>query len=735
MLSNAAILLVALAQAAPQEEPKVTYQTVAAPVARAVENLAKLANRRLEVAPAMRDGVLVIKVKDAPLGQVLDRIATVTSGKWESTNPDGQRLVPDTGLRAKQATQELQDRIAWLKKEVERRAKSLKEAEDQQAKESQKENKSANDPQQADSPFPFMNPPNAQVLRLVQMLDLSALAAIPPGGRLVYSTQPTPMQVRMPAQATPILTEMVRAHNVRAQREAERKREQESKPQTPQELQMQEFMKRFGLVPDLQPIQQVGKALLVVERPSSTMFMIPTGGNELTFSVRIYDSQGNLGPSATDAIGSGSPMEVVRELAREPKPNEGTKITFSPITKEYQQLQQFRDSAKAMETKISDELLARLLRPDEFDPLSFSVSEALLAVAEHKKLGLIANLPDGAVGLFAVLEGSVEPTIESAEDDLKQGGEVLWQEQDGWLVIQPAKPAQARAERLDRTALAKFLQEAHTRLVPSLDQLAAYARVAPSPSETPLVMLHFFVFAPNAMQDGFMGTGDWDMLRLYGMLSTSQRQTLLAGGPLAFGGLNAEQTAQLRRMVFGAGAKLQTGAESDEPQNDPNSLESFFGQFMPQTNRTLQTEPTEVMPNGLPPNGTVRVSSQHEPVVLISGNAQATGRSFGVMDANLLAMMQYFESAMEEAQVGGEMPRIEKGRVGTRTKLDFTFRLARQVVMRHTLADDFVAKDAPITPLDQLPTEFQAQVQRRLEAFKKTPFPFFGGFGRQQPPP
>lgn len=325
--------------------------------------------------------------------------------------------------------------------------------------------------------------------------------------------------------------------------------------------------------------------------------------------------------------------------------------------------------------------------------------------------------------------------MESFESDLKETGAIQWQEEGGWLVVQPARPVAARAERLNRGALAKLLNDAHTRLVPSLDQMAAYARVAPSPTHTPLVMIHFMVLAPNALQGGFMGTDNWDMLRFYGMLSASQRQALLAGGQLAFGGLNAEQTAQLRHMAFGADAKLQTQADGDEPQDDPASLESFFRQFMPQTDRTLLTEPTEAMPNGLPPNGTLRMETQQEPIVLISGNAQATSRTFGVMDANLLAMMQFFESAMEEAQVGGQMPQLERGRVGSRTKLDFTFRLARQVVMKHSLTDDLVPKDSPIVSLDQLPADFQARVQKRLEAFKKSPLPFFGAFGRQQPPP
>jgi hypothetical protein len=99
-----------------------------------------------------------------------------------------------------------------------------------------------------------------------------------------------------------------------------------------------------------------------------------------------------------------------------------------------------------------------------------------------------------------------------------------------------------------------------------------------------------------------------------------------------------------------------------------------------------------------------------------------------------LAMFRYFAEDPKMGQMAGQMPKIERVRLGSRRTYDFNFHLTRDVTVKQMLLDDSIEKTAQAISMDDLPADFKGRIQKRLELLKKSPFPFNMG-GNSGPPP
>jgi len=247
-------------------------------------------------------------------------------------------------------------------------------------------------------------------------------------------------------------------------------------------------------------------------------------------------------------------------------------------------------------------------------------------------------------------------------------------------------------------------------------------------------MIYMMIFAPNAIQSGMAGTVNWDMLRFYGSLSTLQRKNLVDGSKMTFSQCTPAQLASVRQMAFGPDEALEA--------EDPNAKKPDFE--MPQIWRRLfsaaaggdyRTEPTEVMPNGLPSEGYVELHFTNETIAKPAGNLPAM---FGnaVLGADELALLKMFRESESMQQFAAMMPNIEEMRLGQRSIYEFKFTVAQGVTMSHNLNDDRVDANGPIVKSANLPADFQKLIEQRLVMMKKIPFfdPAFLG-GRQVIPP
>lgn len=728
LLAALALVTASFAQSA---SPKITYTTVAVPINRALAEISKQAGMRLTAAPLVANEVIILSVKGMPLDDVKIQIAKACSAKWEPIE-GGEMLIPDLVQRRQE---EQKDRAEY----VEALSKSLKQLVDS-LNPPKPDPKAKADPAGAAMAeqvgwFGGSGASGKAIIKLIQSIGVTNLAAIGERDRVVYSSNPTRMQKPFVGNWGPILAQLVTENNEQI---AKRMRDK-TEVKEPENEQMKKLREMFGDFDETdKPVEGTpSKAILICAR--QPMF----GGLMLT--LRVYNEKGKIVITGNQMLMGGDSMLAdipdmefgPDGLPREkPKPKTATTekpIEFSVTTKELNSLSNVMNMA-ASPTKMSDELRMKLLSPDQYDPLSFTTSEALLATAAQRGKNLVAVMPDkmdSYLAMFMPKSEALTPTqyLESIQD-------VATVSADGPIIlIRPLKPAESRKERIDRVALGAFLKAVDSKGTISLDDLAAYAQRSNSPMEDTSSMTYFMLFAPNAIQSGMGGQVSWDALRFYGSLSATQRKSLSEGTRMSFSQFSPPQAAAVRQLAFGPEENLI--AENPDAKKPEFEFPSFIrGALMARLGGDYRSEPTEVMPNGLPGTGFVELKLTQDSIAKPTGNVPAM---FGnaVMGADELAMLKMFKDMPGMEQFSAMMPTIEEVRLGERSVYEFKFTVAEGVYLEKTLNDDRLSSKSPVVKMANLPSAFAKKIDDRLAAFKKLPFfdPAFLSPNRGGPPP
>ncbi|MFQ3677349.1 MAG: hypothetical protein SNJ74_05355 [Fimbriimonadaceae bacterium] len=371
---------------------------------------------------------------------------------------------------------------------------------------------------------------------------------------------------------------------------------------------------------------------------------------------------------------------------------------------------------------LSRGLEEKLLRPDQYDPLSFGPSEGLIAASKAKRLNLVANLPDSLAGGLGQLMQAMSPgsgpasTVHQFLARMFASSDVQAAIDGGWLTVEPKEPSKSRRERVDRRALAALLADTRRTGTLSLDALAAYAVDNPPPTQSPGALLHIMLMAPGAV-GGMQGAmSDWNLLRFWGTLGQAQRETLFRGGTIAFGQLTPVQRTSLERVLFGPNANLRVtqGTGNRTPRG---GLMGMVENMLPRPARDFREEPTEIMPTGLPAMGTISASNRVETVAYPAGtSAGIMGRM--ALGPTELAMFQWVRE-QGNLPMGGVMPNIENVRIGERRNTTLTFTVAPGVTATRNLTDDRVDANAAPVSMNSLPPAFRAAVEQELSRLRQ----------------
>lgn len=682
----------------------------------------------------MQKEIVAFNVKDVPLATVKEKLAKAVVGEWTTATDGTEYLGPDVSARNILARADLQARKESI-------AKTLKKLQD---------SLTAKQPEDVEG-IPTMGfgmgmgggAANRLTIQLSFGLQAADLAAVPKGGRVVYSTSPNAMQkpLNVPGLQK-YVDEFVAANN----KEASVATDPFEGKDPAEEEKLAQAEKLFGMMmPKLKKIETPPtKILVIVERGG----MFAGMGDSLELRVVAFDGAGSV--LANGSASLESPFgEAVRasvevaaaQLKGQEKPKEEVKphdpkldkkIELSPLTIEFKSM---TSGAEMMQSdkQPSPELWARILRPDLYDPLSYDVSESLLAMSDVEGTNMIAAIPDDAVDMGGMMRGGKEQTVFSFKESLKGNKSVKVETVDGWTLLSSTHPLTSTAMRVDRVSLAKLLESTQKSMVPTLDAMAAYAAINPPIMETPVVMPTLMFAAPNAISMGMRGVQDWPMLRLYGLLGAPERETLKRGQTLPFAGVNSGAQGILKQMVFGAGGRFQIGPDVEEKGLGFMAMAmSMMGQRLD----SFKQEPTELLPNGLPAQGGLSLNLKAGHFIMADSKA-GMAKFFGAMGPEEYSMLKYFSEEPKMAAAGGMMPKIDKFKVGERDTLDFRLLLAADVTQKHTLMDHRMGKDAATVGESALPADFMAEVEKQMKLFKEGLAPFLsapGMFGGGVPP-
>jgi hypothetical protein len=302
-------------------------------------------------------------------------------------------------------------------------------------------------------------------------------------------------------------------------------------------------------------------------------------------------------------------------------------------------------------------------------------------------------------------------TVGSFVERLQENRALAIETKDGWFTVRPFDPESSKKFRVDRKALQDLISAAADG-APSMDAIAEYALANESPMKTEIVMPYITLFVPSIFADMMMGARGWSAIRLYGTLSTTQRNVLRASGQIAFSTLTPPQRAHVEELLYGVETSLQVIDPSKPAEELPEFMKMAGAMFGGGQGMDFRTEPTEVMPNGLPSQGVIAGLLEKKPILT---PAQGILSKMG-FDASMVAM---FTFAMQMPEAAGQMPEFGAMKLGERTILNMRFLVAPSVEQAERISADAPSADKSSYSMDNLPPIMKAAVEKEMAKLRK----------------
>lgn len=436
----------------------------------------------------------------------------------------------------------------------------------------------------------------------------------------------------------------------------------------------------WDLVEKTAPTKAVAEVVFAIERPNAAPFT--------RYLLNCYDAAGRSVIHAHTSL-----MTIEKQTAPS---TEGSPVKWSNVSIELAKLYGTWDFRATQGLLNLPKLLTDALsKPTEIDPISFGFGEGILACGDEWKENVIASVSDDEY----YWQARTGLTTGEFWGRLKRRISLVCDRADGWVIVRPADPIEARRTRGDRIALERLIAKTKEANWALLDDVAEFAMSNPNCRQLPQSFLFSFQSMVNYYGEGGAGyiSGDIRHLQLYGSLPKSTRAKLEAGEAIPFGSLPSAAKAILTAMVYEPAGALLMGAV---------------------------IEPTEIMPGGLP-SGAMLTASVSQ-VTLIAPMPDAGEPSMPVrgMDAAAIAV-QRWSSAHDDSPYAQEVPQLNRVVLGTRKVWHFRVTLEGKEIAACTVADDVLSKERKVTTMGELPDKVRAELEKAYQDYLK----YMGGGG------
>jgi hypothetical protein len=684
------LLLPALAMSlARAQSASISFSCRAEPMSRLIVDLSKATGMHLTVSQTCANDVLLVSAQGVKTRDLLAEIAKVDAGKWKST-ADGMIFSADLVARRTESRQEVGKQAALVETIIDQRLASASKKADPAKPGAEVDLSTVSDTL---GQLPEM----AAILKLLKGIDPSRLV-IDNDQRVVFSSHPNEMQVPFGPGADQILEDLIKSHNERI--EASKPKAAVGAEEAPSTLPASVQ----GLV------ERMTQKIVGYAKADLTLGTLPYVGG-LMANLSLYDQNGKVilfEPYPLDFSGLQNLMAAAKPMK---DPNK-TPVELSPETKSLTKM--LTTAAAAMGAghfSVPPLLSPYVIDPEHHDPLALLPSDKLIALALAEKKPLVAVVPDDAMSLVGSMTTN-NLTVESFEKELAEGKSMVMSEQNGWIEIKPVAPDKARSNRTDRSALGKLLRATKASGIPALDDIAEFAQDAPPPLNGGVCQLYLSLFVPGGSGQGMDGFTNWNMYRIYGQIAQDRRLALLSGSTVPINNLTLTQQNYLVQMVFGSLGQLQVGNE----QGDTGIISQMMSLSM--GGNDYKNEPTELLPSGIPGGGYFEMKADHEQFVSPVSATPDDSAIPQIMGADELAALKYFSQQPAFAKFAGMMPKYDKMKLGDRTVYHLTFHLTDNIKLTGTLKDSHMGSDAQIVSADNLPSDLQAQIAKKMEALK-----------------
>ena len=616
----------------------VTYRTGAAPLRTVVADLAKLTHLKLSVS-TLRDQPVVLAVKDIPVKALFARLATMTDAVWEKDG-DTYVLSRDKGREREAEGVEAEDRAVrfgpaietyikthaadadWSEKAIADRIQKDKEAAERLQTQVQGNDGAVQVISSSD-----VTPGGSVLLEALRKLPVRVLASLKPGQRVVFATVPNVMQKALPYNASNSIADFVTAYNRLA---AASQKEAADRPTTGN-VQTQ-------LNGVTQPTDGVAKMILAISRPAKDQgisldaFLVDRRGNILDNPHIWLTPEMPKAPEVPAGIdGKVKWTDATRALLRALRPSQaqsGNSISFNIRLGGDMSASLGADSPHSL---LDADMTKLFADPVANEPLSYFVTETLFALADQTGESVMAMVPDSMFGDMAMKLNGSEIGLKTLWTQAPAFGIAIDHDADGYLV-HPRLFAEADRCRINRPELARLTQGIAKKDYANLDEISRYSLAAPAIwDDSNLDGTWLRALSPATLDQYDQGPTHLTYLRLYGTLTPAQRAADSNRARINFLQLSNQQKALIEQIAYAATGPMMIG---NGTMMMVSSSPATPGGRQPRQTQIAMREPTEALPNGLPPMGMPDLVRKWEDGVFSRG-ADGHGTFFSAGDIGL----------------------------------------------------------------------------------------------------
>lgn len=625
----------------------------------------------LEAMPQTKGDVVIVSVKHVPLDSFERRLASAIGAQWK--NEGGTlRLVLPRSLEKSQEEAERRLRIQEVTAGITELRKKIAA---QPPFDSKAAHQLASDASAlltkfkghiGDSPglealmaMEAFSPGGRLAIAAVSTLTPEQIADVQPGGRIVYSTDPTPMQRPDPEGVYPAVKRYLEEQQIFAE-----------------ELKKQPGSSKWNYrsIPLLN--------LETPEPPAGVMFSTERSpyNNSLTIRMQLVKKDGTFASEINTLLDIPSPP------SKEPELGQGT---IEVSAQSARLLASAKDLQSGKSLFVDRVILSELSQPEKIDPVSYTVADGVLALAQANNL--IACIPDS--GFFETLFDVETP---DGKIDLKRFSHWLTeacevQTKDGWFTTTPRKLVQTRTNRVDRDLVGAFFRSAQQNNGVTIDEMAEFADHLPlNYNDTIVPFLAFFDF-PEL--NAGINDKNIELLRVYGRLTPDQRSELQSERPITVDSMVDESISDLTYLVYRA----------DSP------IHVILRMTGPTPTRSIAEEITVALPKGIPQRAKLALAGNSFDAVLMDGGT-STFAPYEPMTASSLGY-ELARAASADATDKREQVKVEKYRFGHTRVLNFELALTDTVTAEATFHESKFSRNDASVPFDQLPAAFRQAVE------------------------
>ena len=722
------------------QQPLLTFKSNFESVGKVVERISAETKMPMAAFGDIKAYPIYINVKDVPVKDLLDRIASVAGGEWERKD-NSYYLTANSSLKTQQQKAGDPDLIAAIEATINQPAPKKKSQKELESMFQNSDKNPATSSKMMGEIFSQMFQADEGALELLKIIGSKDLSSIVDGRRVVLSSTPTTMQIPMSSKAVDAVQKYLKKLAMATP----------PKDGKPNDGGFLDFSVMFGGGQGMRKPELVNQVTTI-----QTVFQIT---NRTNLNVEISAFTGN----GTGVYKRVVQLPIVNPEDSKPHVKGQTPLNKGSIAKDYAQAIEdgkkidpfmglltsvqsggmaamsmfispdgMTSSAEAPARAISPAIRALMEDPSKNEPLAFLLGPVLDQQAATGG-NIIAMPSDDVISTLCTQLTKEDSTVEGVLDSIDRTMTEKISHDGAWTIMQASSPLELRSAFCKRDALAALVRAGSTKGYVNLDDCSRFATAQDTARGSELLGLPIVtsVFRTSDLGSATALTSiGFDALKLYATLTEFQKQALSSKRPVPLASLTPSQTNIISRMIYngtlppfktgeGMGAEMinSIDAGGDDMGGMMGLGLAMAGPMMAAFGMgeiTMDSERTVLLPDGVPVVGAITMKSMPLDGVMAIDNS--TGNKM-ITVPEMLGMM----NSDTFAQIPGmrNMKRsFDQYKMAKQTSYLLFFQLGKNASYLTTLYDVWV-DDSKTYTKDQLPVK----MKERMEMMNKLAAP------------